>query len=537
MIRSALASQKPHYKGLGLGVSDPAFLTADSVPASVGGWDTLSPLASMEPDHAVVLDNWIPRPGYLEVRKGSQSFSSISGGSTTSINTLMAYNAPNTTNSMFFAVAGTTIYNVTAGSTASATSVTTLGSSQCQYVNHSNNAGNHFLIMVNGTDTEQIYNGSTWSNLSVTGFTAGSAVNVATHKGRLWFAVNNSTTAYYLPVGAISGAATNFELGPFFPMGGYLQAIGTWTIDTKQTVDEYIAFISSRGEVVVYEGTDPSSSSTWSEVGTYRVGAPIGRRCFTKIAGNLFLICVDGLIPMTEMLSTDRAADNRVSPFAQIMDTVRSSAKLYQANFGWQFTSYPRGQLGILNVPTSQNSVSLQYVINTLTGAPCRFLGMNANTWEIFNDAAYFGGNDGNVYLFDTDSADGSTPITATVQTAFNYFGKRGIRKKFNSVRPLLTTDHTITPGLGINVDYDNSGIATTPSIGGVANALWDSAVWDTAIWPNPSSHVIQWQTVAGEGFAASIIMTATTTKTGNSQGSTLQLNAFDINMEPGGML
>src|SRR5262249_8905031 len=148
----------------------------------------------------------------------------------------------------------------------------------------------------NGQDTEQIYNGTTWSNLSVTGPAAGSIVNVATHKGRLWFVVNNSTTAYYLATNAISGAATGFELGPFFTMGGFIQAIGTWTIDTKQTVDEYIAFISSRGEIVVYEGTDPSSASTWSLVGIYKIGAPIGRRCFLKIAGNLFIICVDGLI-------------------------------------------------------------------------------------------------------------------------------------------------------------------------------------------------------------------------------------------------
>jgi hypothetical protein len=26
----------------------------------------------MDPDHAVQLDNWIPRPGYLEIRRGSR---------------------------------------------------------------------------------------------------------------------------------------------------------------------------------------------------------------------------------------------------------------------------------------------------------------------------------------------------------------------------------------------------------------------------------------------------------------------------------
>ena len=36
------------------------------IPAPVGGWDAISPLANMPVDRAVVLDNWIPRPGWIE---------------------------------------------------------------------------------------------------------------------------------------------------------------------------------------------------------------------------------------------------------------------------------------------------------------------------------------------------------------------------------------------------------------------------------------------------------------------------------------
>ena len=74
MRRTALAAENPRFKSRGLGVADPLFVTSDSVPAPVGGWDTLSPIAAMPPDHAVLLDNWIPRPGYCEVRRGTQSF-------------------------------------------------------------------------------------------------------------------------------------------------------------------------------------------------------------------------------------------------------------------------------------------------------------------------------------------------------------------------------------------------------------------------------------------------------------------------------
>ena len=51
---------------LGTGKAYPA-----SIPASIKGWDQISSLADMPPDHAVQLDNWIARPGYLEIRRGS----------------------------------------------------------------------------------------------------------------------------------------------------------------------------------------------------------------------------------------------------------------------------------------------------------------------------------------------------------------------------------------------------------------------------------------------------------------------------------
>lgn len=539
----------PRYKNAGLGVSDPPFLSTDSVPASVGGWDTLSPIAKMPPDHAIVLDNWIPRPGYLQIRRGSSVFADT--GSSSNVETLMGYNASNTSNSKLFAAAGSIVYDITSGGTGGRawssgfssgfgtfTQVLTgLTSARWQYVNFSNSSSTHYLVIVNGSDHEKIYDGSSWANTSITGPTAGTIIHIAAHKGRLWLVPTNSTLVWYLPVGAISGSATSFELGDFMTKGGYVQAIVTWSVDTRQTVDDYLCFITSRGQVIVYEGTDPSSPSTWALVGVYDVGTPIGRRCFLKVAGDVFLLTLDGILPLSQMLSTDRTAANRVSLTAMIMDTFRQAAANYSANFGWQFIAYPKGTLAIANIPTASDGSSFQYVMNTLTGSWCRFTGISSICWEVFNDTPYFGSSGGLVYLFDTDAGDGDNPIVATVQSAFNYFGSRGRRKRYTMVRPLITTDHSVVPGVGLNVDYGTGGQVSTPTFAGIPGALWDSAVWDTSTWPAESAVTTSWQTLNGEGFCASIIVQATTTRTGLANGVLLQLNGFDVAMEPGGLL
>ncbi len=106
--------------------------------------------------------------------------------------------------------------------------------------------------------------------------------------------------------------------------------------------------------------------------------------------------------------------------------------------------------------------------MNTITGAWCQWTGINANCWEVLNDVPYFGSNDGIVYQADYGSGDyvGSLdlPITATVQTAFNYFESRGHLKRWTMVRPILTTDGSVVPGIGLNIDFGTGAPISVPT-------------------------------------------------------------------------
>lgn len=511
-----------------------------SIPASIKGWDQISSLANMEPDHAIQLDNWIPRPGYLEIRRGSRAWAT--GVGTGPVDTILSYNAPNSSNSMLFATGDDgTLYDVTTQGAASATTVTGLSSGRLQGCNFTNAATAAWLVAANGVDTPIIFDGSSWANMSLTVTGTVSANDITSWtawKGRLWCTFKNSTYVGYLGSSAISGTVTKFDLGQQLTRGGSIIAIASWTQDSKQTVDEYLAFISSRGQVIVYQGTDPSTAATFALVGLYNIGAPIGQRCFLRISGNLWIICVDGILPMSEMLTLDRAAAAKVAPTTMIQNAMMTAAKLYSSNFGWQFKEYAKGQLAILNIPQVENNTSVQFVMNTLTGAWCQFTGINANCWEILNDVPYFGSNDGIVYQWDYGSGDYidslDYPITATVRTAFNYFESRGRLKRWTMVRPILTTDGSVTPGIGLNVDFGTDAPVSIPSTATTVSSLWDVSLWDVGLWPQNSSVVANWTTVEGIGQCASIITNVSTTGNGTANGVTLQLNSWDLIAEPG---
>jgi hypothetical protein len=78
------------------------------VQAPTGGWDAISPLSNMEPKFAVVLDNIVPRPGWVEIRGGYVDWVN---GLVEPIETLMTYRSPGAPQEMF-AAAGSNIFNV-----------------------------------------------------------------------------------------------------------------------------------------------------------------------------------------------------------------------------------------------------------------------------------------------------------------------------------------------------------------------------------------------------------------------------------------
>jgi len=100
-----------------------------SVPAPVGGWNARDSLTAMQPNEAVVLENWYPATTECILRNGYTKWAT---GITGQVETIMAYSGANT--NKLFAIAGTVVYDVTAGGTASS-SLTGLTNARWGYCN------------------------------------------------------------------------------------------------------------------------------------------------------------------------------------------------------------------------------------------------------------------------------------------------------------------------------------------------------------------------------------------------------------------
>jgi hypothetical protein len=224
----------------------------------------------------------------------------------------------------------------------------------------------------------------------------------------------------------------------------------------------------------------------------------------------LLLITLEGVFPLSQLLSVDQSQASRVAITDNIAPKFNDAARSYRDNFGWEVCAYAKGTRLIVNVPTSELATAGQYVMNTITGGWCEFDSHNANCWVVYNDNLYFGGG-GIVYQADTGSADLDTPITAVGQAAYQAFGAANT-KRFSMIRPLVTVAETNRPSVGISTDFiETQAMSSITPATGSSSAQWDAAIWDSATWSGTDSEVNDWANVVGLGTFGSVKFTALT--------------------------
>lgn len=470
-----------------------------STPAPIGGWNARDSLATMKETDAVFLENLFPTGSDVVLRRGKVTWSS---GLPSTVLSLMPYSSPTLT--QLFAASGTAFYNVTAQGAVGAAVVTGLTHSRWQW-NEFSTLGGWYLYCVNGADNARLWDGAAWlavtavSVPAITGILTTLLVNVNSFKRRLWFVEINSLSAWYLPVDSIGGAATELDLGPIFTLGGTLLAMGTWTLDAGVGIDDYAVFVTSEGQVAVYRGTDPAAAATFALVGVYQLGRPIGYRCLYKYQGDLLIICEDGLFPLSKALLS-----SKVNPTTALTDKIQpamvQASKLFKANFGWQTIAWGEQSMLLLNIPLG-NNVSEQAVMNTVTGAWCKFTGLNPNCFEQLGDDIYFGGNT-TVDLFYGLGTDKGADIVGDALQAFTNLKRPELQKHFTMVRPILRTDGRPAILASVNVDFDQSApTGAIPAAGGVTGMFWGSMLWGSMFWGGLPLTVQNWIGAASVGY------------------------------------
>lgn len=496
-----------------------------SIPAPIGGWNRRDVLSAMAPTDAIALENWIPDTGAVQLRNGYSSWGTGLTGNY--VESLMQYSPPSGSNKLF-AATPTIIYNVTTAG-AGSSSQTGLTNGRWSDAMFTTSAGN-FMYIANGADTPRYYDGAAWTNTAFTGPTVTNLDFVHSHLNRLWFIEKDTLNAWYGDTSAIAGALTQLILGPFCKLGGKLVAIGSWTRDGGTGgADDYLVFVTSKGQVIIYAGTDPSVFGSTVQVGVFKVAEPIGRRCLINLGSDMGVLTSQGLQSLMQLLpqTEGQAAASTITD--KIVNAFRDAYQIAGTSFGWQVFEYPKKNLLFVNVPVTERATQNQFVMNTRTGAWSKFSNINAGCWSLLGDVPYFGGNDGKVYKYGADFTDNGNSIVATIQTAFTNFGAVG-NKRFTMARGLFLSPSGYAPRLSVKTDYDTSTAGLTVIDTSGNGTAWDTGLWDVSVWGPAQVPSLPWQTINGIGVVGSLAFSI-------SSQSNIAFNNAEVVFEAGGLL
>jgi len=451
-------------------------------PAPVGGWNTIDAPETMAPTDAVLMDNVFPDRGSVRVRYGSTQHSDT--GTSDNVETLMSLVA----GSVSKLVAATDAGNIYDATSASASSIDTgYSNGRWQWVQFSGS-----LHAVNGADAPIAYDGTSVTNPAWTGPTIANLSGVIAFKNRLFFWTGSDQSFWYAALNAVTGALTEFPLGSVASFGGNLIAAGSWSRDEGQGPDDYIAFFMSSGEVIIYQGTDPSDASLWALVGIYHMAKPITARGLMKIGGDLMVTTLDDYVSLNRIVATGGIGNPTKASAA-----LRSAASSGKNLFGWQSVLFKDGGLAVFNVPNSNGSFD-QHVLNTNTGAWCRYRDLDARCWVVHGSSLFFGTSAGKIEQAETGNNDDDSYIAADCLQAWSDLGV-GQTKLMSLARPVISSSGNVKYSLALG--FDNVEPSTpNPTAATATSTPWGST-WGSA-WGPSTIITANWIIRGGSGQA-----------------------------------
>jgi hypothetical protein len=528
----------------------PPELKCVPVPAPMGGINAVDGLFGMgerSPQDAIFLYNLIPSQYGTKVRTGYRDWATDVGDD--GVRTILPYTGSTAPENRLWAMAADGIYDVSTGGASPVVDTTfpvaDTNSGYGQWTNYTTIAG-HFALYTDETNGYYTYTESTqtWAKIvmgagatEVANVDPDDFVHVTIYKERAWFVERDSARAWYLPTGAIYGAATVFNFGNKFKHGGTLVGLYNWTVDGGEGTNDYLVAISSSGDIILYNGSDPSVATDFSQQGQWYIGPPpAGRRIAGSFGGELYVLSAYGIVPLTRLISGALIQQDDVYLSRKITPLINSQMDSVREELGWEIKLISTENLLVCSVPKRVGFSYLQFV-----------QALNSKGWAVYRDVPYFTGDtwDGLFYMGTSDGRvlvhsgtqdavdlDGESGVAIewSAMSVFQEYGEVGRYKITQFIRPVFEAAQAPSYSVEARYDYNLSEVLPSTASPIFSGSVWDSGVWDLSLWGGDLVEIEK--PVGGSGIGRNIAVAIN----GSSSSPTILIR-YDLMFTSGGVL
>lgn len=467
---------------------------AITLPAPMKGINTTRVLSAMDTEECIFAINILPEDFGCEVRDGYVEWAN--GWVGTPARTVISFEGNSSLDDKLWVANNEGIWEVTLEGETSPTQVVTFGSSAdnagiCIYVNYGNDAGDRFVLLCDGENGYYVWTQTTdtWDKITtggggITGADPELFNFIMIWKQRVWFIQRETGHSFFLSKAEeFLGTVVLFNFGDQFRFGGPLVSLHNWTLDGGDGIDDYLVALSGAGDVIIYRGTDPTSSADFFLVGSWYVGQlPAGNRVASEFSGELYILSVQGVLPLSQLLNgsgidkPETYVTKKIAPYVrEVMDTTQNA-------FGWHVHIHPKQSLLFINSPPrSEGQVAFTLYFGTMAWGTIRDL-PKAHTanwkgeiyWCDINRNKLFiqrGHVDG-VYL--DPGVDGQPEaINWDLLTNYSTLDAPAMYKRVQYIRPMFVGGGAPTFNVVAAYDFDIFEQTTSPPFSGTGQPFW----------------------------------------------------------------
>lgn len=278
------------------------------------------------------------------------------------------------------------------------------------------------LVVVNGTEAPRTYDGTTWRAEEFTTDTdldPSAFDGVIAHHDRLYFWKRGDALDFYTgEIGAIMGPLTRFPLGRLGNIEGSIVALKSLTVDAGHGMNDTLAVFSSAGDVVIYEGLNPSDPDDWRLNSRFKVAPPVSDRAFVRVGSDYWMLTAAGVVSVT-----DTIRKGALALVGTVSRPIRD-ALLPQIAEGGEWSMHLSADAMSVIINRVHDGRASQFIYRTDTRSWVT-ADYPAKDWHNLGLATQFTTPDGRLGTMPVTGARGTEPVTGRLVTGWFRIGRR----------------------------------------------------------------------------------------------------------------
>lgn len=190
-------------------------------------------------------------------------------------------------------------------------------------------------------------------------------------------------------VGAVQGPMSRFNLGTLGNITGSIKCAVSLTLDAGHGMNDVLCIITTTGQMVIYEGLDPTDEQDWRLTARIEGAAPVGPRAFCQIGADAWMLTAQGPVSIGQAV--------RESVLALVSDLARPvaddiAAAVEEGAAEWQMFMARDGSMVVINRYSGGTARQFIYYMDSKAWATADY---PARDWHNLGGRPQITGTDG----------------------------------------------------------------------------------------------------------------------------------------------